>query len=116
MHVTHDNPTAWMTSGPGAERRILAHSADLMLVEFRFEKGGEGLPHSHPHTQQTYVASGSFEFTVAGETRTLNPGDGLLIPSDAEHSCVCLEAGALIDAFTPCRDDFLEAHGLPTSA
>jgi len=99
--------TNWVVSGPGAERRILAQNEDLMLVEFRFAKDGKGLAHNHPHVQTTYVASGRFEFTVAGETRILNPGDGLLIPSNAVHSCVALEAGNLIDAFTPRRDDFL---------
>jgi quercetin dioxygenase-like cupin family protein len=37
----------------------------------------------------------------------------MLIPSNAEHSCLCLEEGELIDAFTPRRDDFMEAHELP---
>ncbi|MSU90760.1 cupin domain-containing protein [Rhodobacteraceae bacterium 2CG4] len=108
---TDDAPSGWMPSGPGAQRRILCQNPDLMMVEFRFETGGEGLPHSHPHTQTTYVASGAFRFTVAGDTRVLNPGDSVLIPPGAEHSCLCLEGGALIDAFSPRRDDFMREHG-----
>ena len=113
MIVHSDSPDAWMVSGPGAQRRILCEDKDLMMVEFRFEKGGQGLPHNHPHTQTTYVSSGRFEFTVAGATKVLGPGDAMIIPSNAVHSCVCLEDGVLLDAFTPRRDDFMKAHGLP---
>ncbi|CTQ60277.1 MAG: cupin domain-containing protein [Roseibium album] len=111
MLVHSDAPSAWMDSGPGARRRILCENKEIMMVEFRFEKGGEGLPHNHPHVQTTYVASGRFRFTVEGETNLLGPGDAMVIPSNAVHSCVCEEAGNLLDAFTPRRDDFLEAHG-----
>ncbi len=81
------------------------------MVEFAFEAQGEGAPHSHRHTQTTYVGSGRFRFTVAGETKILETGDALAIPSNAVHSCLCLEAGSLIDAFAPRREDFLQAHG-----
>ena len=40
-------------------------------------------------------------------TRDIGPGDAFVIPSGAEHGCLCLEAGELIDSFTPRRDDFL---------
>lgn len=107
MQVDKEATTKWTVSGPGAERRIMAESPELMMVEFRFEKGGEGLPHNHPHVQTTYVMSGRFEFTVGDDTQILEPGDAMLIPSNVVHSCVALEAGRLIDAFTPRRDDFL---------
>lgn len=113
MIINSDSPTEWMSSGPGAQRRLLCTSKDLMMVEFRFEKGGEGLPHNHVHTQTTYVKSGRFEFTIDGVTKILEPGDGTSIDSNLVHSCVCLEEGVLIDAFTPRRDDFMEAHGWP---
>ena len=110
-NMPHTEPSDWMPTGPGAARRILCDSPDLMLVEFRFETGAEGAPHSHPHVQSTYVASGRFRFTIDGETKDLGPGDSALIPSNAVHGCVCLDAGALIDSFAPRRDDFLVAHG-----
>lgn len=97
----------WTPSGDGVERRVLADSPELMTVAFRFREGGCGAPHSHPHVQSTFVESGRFEFTVDGETRLLESGDSLIIPSNAVHSCTALEAGQLIDTFTPRRDDFL---------
>ena len=92
----------------GMERRILAFDDSLMAVEVGFETGAEGAPHTHPHTQISYVLSGSFRYTVEGESVTLNPGDSIAVPSDLVHGTVCLEKGVLLDVFTPKRDDFLK--------
>ncbi len=113
MIIHSNSPDAWMEAAPGSQRRILCHNKDIMMVEFRFETGTKAPLHNHPHTQTTYVDSGRFEFTVGDETKILEPGDGMVIPSNVMHGCVCLEAGSLKDAFAPRRDDFLEAHGIP---
>lgn len=94
-------------AGNGSTRQVLSEAPGLMVVAFTFDEGGEGALHSHPHVQSTYVQSGRFRFSVAGETVEVGPGDSFVIPSGAEHGCVCLEAGQLIDTFTPRRDDFL---------
>lgn len=96
-----------VSTGPGVTREVLSDHPDLMVVAFRFAAGGEGGLHSHPHVQATYVASGRFAFTVAGVETDVGPGDSFVIPSGAVHGCRCLEAGVLIDSFTPRRDDFL---------
>lgn len=93
--------------GPGISRKILAYSNDLMCVENHFEAGGVGALHSHPHTQITYVVSGRFRFTIGGETREVGPGDTMLKTDGVAHGCVCLEAGILLDIFTPMREDFV---------
>lgn len=92
---------------PGVTRQVLAENPDLMVVAFRFEKGGEGKLHDHPHVQSTYVESGRFTFFVDSTEHDLCPGDSVVIPSGARHGCRCHEAGTLIDTFTPRRDDFL---------
>lgn len=94
-------------TAPGVIRRILAHTDGLMCVENRFEAGAAGALHHHPHTQITYVLSGVFSFTIAGETRTVRQGDTLLKEDGVEHGCTCLESGALLDIFSPMREDFL---------
>jgi quercetin dioxygenase-like cupin family protein len=53
------------------------------------------------------VASGKFELTIEGEKRILEAGDGYYVAPDELHGCVCLEAGILIDTFSPVRADFL---------
>ncbi|MXU65112.1 cupin domain-containing protein [Oceanomicrobium pacificus] len=105
--MAKDGHSDWVVTGPGARRRVLSDSPDLMLVLFDFEEGAVGPIHQHPHVQGTYVASGRFLFEVDGEERELNPGDSLVIPGDTPHGCTALEAGQLVDSFTPRRDDFL---------
>lgn len=96
-----------VTTGPGATRQVLSENPQMMLVSFRFEVGAEGAIHHHPHVQATYVQSGRFRFSLDGQEREIGPGDALVIPSNVPHGCVCLEAGELIDSFTPRREDFL---------
>ena len=93
--------------GEGVVRRVLAYSKDGMCVENTFETGAVGALHSHPHTQITYVVSGRFRFTIGEETRDVGPGDTLLKQDGIRHGCVCLEAGILLDIFTPMREDFV---------
>ena len=94
--------------GGGVTRRILAHNPELMSVEVAFETGAEGAVHTHPHTQCSYVLSGRFLYTVEGEGVELEPGDSIVVPSNMPHGTVCLEKGALLDIFTPERQDFLK--------
>ncbi|WP_321518046.1 cupin domain-containing protein [uncultured Bacteroides sp.] len=98
----------WEPAGEGVVRQIMGYDGQLMLVKVKFIKGAQGTPHTHYHTQTTYVASGKFEFTVDGEKRIVETGDGIYIAPDAEHGCTCLEAGILIDCFSPMRADFLD--------
>lgn len=91
----------------GVERQVLAEAPELMVVSFRFEAGAEGALHSHPHVQSTYVESGRFRFFLNGNALDVGPGDSFVVPSNAEHGCICLKSGRLIDCFTPRRDDFL---------
>lgn len=92
---------------PGVTRQVLADHPELMVVAFRFQDGAQGKLHNHPHIQSTFVQSGRFTFTVDGVNTDVGPGDSFVIPTNAEHGCVCLEAGTLVDTFTPRRDDFL---------
>ena len=91
----------------GVTRRIMAYCDGLMCVENTFEKGAVGAMHSHPHTQITYGAEGSFAFTIGEETRIVRKGDTLLKEDGIIHGCTCLEAGILVDIFTPMRKDFV---------
>ncbi len=94
--------------GNGVVRRVLAYNKDVMTVENTFEKGAVGALHSHPHTQITYVLSGAFEFDIDGEKKVVRTGDTLLKTNGVVHGCVCLEAGKLLDIFTPYREDFVK--------
>lgn len=100
--------TIWQPAGNGVCRQIMGYDEHVMLVKVKFKKGSQGTPHTHPHTQTTYVVSGKFEFTVGDEKRTVKAGDSIYIEPNALHDCVCLKPGVLIDCFSPMRSDFLE--------
>ena len=93
--------------GGGVTRRVLAWTEQLMIVEVGFEAGSTGSVHTHPHCQNTYVKSGRFRFTIDGEAVEVGPGDTIAFPSNIPHGTLCLEAGTLLDMFTPMREDFL---------
>ena len=97
----------WTELAPGNRRRVLIHTPELMQVEFGFDKGAVGALHSHPHIQVSYVAEGSFEVTIAGKTEIVGQGGSFIVPSGLEHGVVALEAGRLVDVFTPMRQDFI---------
>ena len=105
--VRHHSDITVNPLGSGVERSVLAYDDPLMAVEVSFEAGAEGAPHSHPHTQLSYVLSGSFRYAVEDESVVLNPGDSIVVPGGLTHGTVCIEKGVLLDVFTPKRDDFL---------
>ena len=97
----------WVEVPGGSRRRVMLSLPELMLVEFAFDKGGIGALHSHPHVQTSFIAEGVFEVTIDGKTETISAGGGYIVASGKVHGVKALEAGRLIDTFTPRRDDFL---------
>ena len=106
-YFAQSEASAWVELAPGNRRRVLIHTPELMQVEFGFDKGGVGAPHSHPHIQVSYVAEGRFEVTIDGKTEIVGTGGSFIVPSGLVHGVVALEAGRLVDVFTPMRADFL---------
>ena len=98
----------WEEVDKGMKRKIMAYDDKLMVVKVEFEKGGVGALHQHYHSQITHVESGKFEVQINGEKRILVAGDAFYIPPNVMHGAVCLEAGVLIDVFSPMREDFIE--------
>jgi quercetin dioxygenase-like cupin family protein len=103
----HAKATPIEDLGDGIRRQILGYGPDLMAVRVWFEKGAVGQQHAHHHSQTSYVESGRFLATIAGEESELGPGDGFFVRPHEMHGAVCLEAGVLIDMFSPVRADFL---------
>ncbi len=99
---------AWEKVDMGVRRKILAYHETLMLVKVEFENGGVGSLHQHPHIQITYVESGVFEVEIAGDKKILKAGDSFYIPTNVWHGAVCIEAGVLIDTFSPMRKEFIK--------
>lgn len=94
--------------GGGIKRRMAIHADNAMVVEVHFETGAVAAVHHHPHEQISYVVSGVFEFEIGGEKKMVRAGDTTYKQPDIPHGATCLEAGMLLDFFTPHREDFLK--------
>lgn len=99
--------TEWQAAGEGVERQVMAYDGQVMLVKVRFRQGAVGAVHAHFHSQASVVMNGTFEVEVDGQKRILSAGDSFYVAPDVPHGVVCLEAGVLIDTFSPVRLDFL---------
>ena len=98
----------WEQVNEGMRRHILGYDDQIMLVKIEFKTGGEGTVHTHVHRQCSYVVSGVFEFDIDGVKKVVKTGDGLYMEPNVPHGVKCLEAGLLIDTFSPVRKDFLK--------
>jgi quercetin dioxygenase-like cupin family protein len=98
----------WEQMDAGVKRKIMGYDDNLMVVKVNFEKGGVGKLHQHYHSQITHIESGVFEVEIDGVKKVLSAGDGFQIPPNVIHGAVCLEAGVLIDVFSPMREDFVK--------
>lgn len=94
-------------AAPGLFRRILVSSERLMLVRFLFETGAEAPTHTHPHEQDGFCLSGHVEMWIGDQRLDLHAGDTYAVPSGVEHGARAFEPSAVIDAFSPPREDFL---------
>ncbi|MFR9603857.1 MAG: cupin domain-containing protein [Rikenellaceae bacterium] len=103
----HSNSLEWETPAPGLKRQIMGYNTDVMMVKILFDEGAIGSVHAHPHTQTTYVVEGKFEVEINGKKEILSQGDGFFVDPNTDHGVKCIEAGALIDVFSPMRADFL---------
>lgn len=94
------------TPEPGLERRVLASTPSMMLVEHRMQAGWRGARHSHPHEQAVYVLSGRLEFSLGDAEFEVRAGQSFVVPGDVEHQARALETSVVLDVFTPARDDY----------
>jgi quercetin dioxygenase-like cupin family protein len=97
----------WENAEPGVKRKIYPPGRSLMMMEVHFEKGAEGYVHRHPHEQYSYCLRGRLLFTIDGVEHELKAGDTIYIPGGAAHGTKALEPSALLDTFTPLREDLL---------
>ena len=100
----------WSIVAPVMQRAILAYDDSLMMVKVKFDKEAIGAMHHHPHVQVSYIESGIFEVEVAGVKKVMKAGDTFFAPSNIPHGVICLEAGVLLDTFSPMRQEFIESE------
>jgi quercetin dioxygenase-like cupin family protein len=97
----------WEDLNNGLQRQLFGYDDKVMMLKIKFAKDAVGSLHQHPHSQVTYIESGVFDMTIDGVTRRIKTGDGYYVPPHALHGILCIEAGMLVDVFSPHREDFL---------
>ena len=102
-----DKNIDWVDLGEGVSRKVMSYDSRIMLVKVGFVKGAVGTLHHHYHTQISYIESGSFEVEIDGIKQLLHTGDVFHAAPNLIHGVVCLEAGVLIDVFSPMREEFI---------
>ncbi|HOG91310.1 MAG TPA: cupin domain-containing protein [Smithella sp.] len=91
---------------PGFSGRFV--HTKFMTFSFWNTKAGYSLPeHCHPHEQVTTIIRGTFEISVDGETKTVEPGSVVVIPPHAKHWGTSITDCYILDVFYPIREDYL---------
>ncbi len=105
MSFVHVRDIREMEPVPGFHGRF-AHSSQMTLAHWTIDEGAVAPEHRHPHEQICHVIEGSFELTLDGETRVLEPGSIALIAPDVPHGGRAITACRLLDIFHPSREDW----------
>ncbi len=78
-----------------------------MLTKMNYKIDDNVPKHSHPNEQDGYVISGEYLIEFGQTKEIIKQGDSYSIPENVEHSVKVIEAGEVIDVFTPPREDYL---------
>jgi quercetin dioxygenase-like cupin family protein len=90
---------------PGFSARAV-HTGAMSFIYWDVQANAVAPEHSHQHQQVANVLKGTFELTVAGETKILQPGSVAIIPAHVLHSGRAITACELLDVFSPEREDY----------
>lgn len=91
----------------GVQLDSMAVGEKSMVTKMNYVVGNFATEHTHPHEQCGYVISGKYKMTVEDEAFILTAGDSYAVPGNVRHSFEVLEAGEVVDVFTPHREDYL---------
>lgn len=91
----------------GVSLDSLATGEKTMVTKMNYVVGNYATTHTHLHEQCGYVISGKYRMVVDGQEYELTAGDSYAIPGNVPHSFAVLEAGEVVDVFTPIREDYL---------
>jgi quercetin dioxygenase-like cupin family protein len=90
---------------PGVQIRTF-WGEKMLLSVVNLEANAIVPTHSHPHEQCGTVITGEMNLTIAGETRTLKPGDSYIIPGGVEHAATASVPALVLDVFSPVREEY----------
>lgn len=86
---------------------VLAIGKNSMVTKMNYNQGDFASAHSHPNEQSGYVISGKYKIRIDNKEFLITTGDSYAILENITHSIEVIEAGEIIDVFTPIRKDYL---------
>lgn len=91
----------------GVSLDSLAVGEKSVVTKMNYAVGNFASDHKHPNEQSGYVISGKYILKIENKEYELTSGDSYSIPGNKEHSFRVIEAGEVVDVFTPIREDYL---------
>jgi quercetin dioxygenase-like cupin family protein len=91
---------------PQTTRRVI-HTPGLTIARLELSKGAEVPEHAHVNEQVATVERGALQFWIGGEPLVVSEGQSVAIPSNVPHRVIALEDSAVMDVFTPHREDWI---------
>lgn len=91
----------------GVHLDSLAVGEKSMVTKMNYVVGNHAAEHMHLQEQCGYVISGKYRMTIEEKVFILEAGDSYAVPGNVPHSFLVLEAGEVVDVFTPQREDYL---------
>lgn len=91
----------------GVDFEVFAIGEKTMITKMLYKKSDFVPFHKHPNEQSGYIISGKYRLSIENQEYILSVGDTYSIPENIEHSMEIIEAGEIIDVFTPIRKDYL---------
>lgn len=95
-------------------RARIYHGEQITFAVLEVEAYAKLPVHRHENEQVGLLVSGTLTFTIDGSRRRLGPGEGWVIPANADHDAQAGAEGAIvIETWSPPRRDFLQLAELP---
>ncbi|HXF97566.1 MAG TPA: cupin domain-containing protein [Gaiellaceae bacterium] len=92
---------------PGVSLHAIA-GEQVFLGRVTYRPGTRVARHAHPEAEQAmWIVEGSVTMTVGEETRTLGPGDVVVVNRGVEHELVSEEGVTFVEAMAPVPRDHI---------
>lgn len=91
----------------GVDFVVLSHGEKSMVTKMLYKTTDNVPMHAHPNEQSGYVISGKYRLKFNDFDQILEYGDTYTIPANVQHCIEIIDAGEVVDVFTPPRADYL---------
>ena len=106
MKLYNWNTVAHEQLNPRMGRKCV-HGEQLTIARLSLMKYAVVPEHSHHNEQVSMVEQGALKFFIRGVEQIVRAGEALVIAPNEPHSVEALEDSAVVDVFSPPREDWI---------